>query len=114
MPSLRKQRKPEEEIIRMLSERGLRPVAEHRFHDVRKWRFDVALIAPRIAIEVEGGLWVPGGGAHSRPTKILRDIEKYNEAVMLGWRVLRTIPKKQEYVKVVRKAIELAEHDIYN
>lgn len=44
-------------------------------------------------MEIEGGIWMRaygrGGGAHSRPMNILRDMEKGNLAAKLGWRVFR-------------------------
>jgi hypothetical protein len=39
-----------------------------------------------IAVEVEGGMWVEG---HRSPNRYLADIEKYNEAALRGWLVLR-------------------------
>lgn len=68
------------------------PVKEHVFHPTRKWRFDYAWPEYKVALEVEGGIWMRGRGAHSRPQGIERDIEKYNAAVVLGWRVLRVVP----------------------
>lgn len=65
-------------------------VKEHKFHPTRKWRFDYAITAHKIAIEVEGGVWT--GGRHTSPKGFLGDIEKYNAATVMGWRVLRTIP----------------------
>lgn len=65
-------------------------VKEHKFHPARKWRFDYAIPAHKIAIEVEGGVWT--GGRHTSPKGFLGDIEKYNAATVMGWRVLRTIP----------------------
>lgn len=76
--------------------RGLKlatPVAEHRFHPTRKWLFDYAWPEEKVALEVEGGIWRKGGGAHSRPANIMRDIEKYNAATVLGWRVIRCTPQ---------------------
>ena len=35
---------------------------EYRFHPARRWRFDVAWPAQRIAVEVDGGQWIPGTG----------------------------------------------------
>lgn len=72
------------------SEIGVECVREHRFHPVRRWRFDYAIPAHRIAIEVEGGVWTLG--RHTRPQGFLGDIEKYNTATVMGWRVLRTTP----------------------
>lgn len=71
------------------------PMPEYRFATdlFRKWQFDFAFPPWLVALEVEGGIWRRGGGAHSHPSGILRDIEKYNAAVLLGWRVLRILPE---------------------
>lgn len=68
------------------------PVTEHRFHPVRRWRFDVAWLDHQLAVEVDGGGFI--GGRHSRGTGIEKDAEKYAEALLLGWKVLRTTPKQ--------------------
>lgn len=65
-------------------------IKEHKFHPTRKWRFDYAIPEHKIAIEVEGGVWT--GGRHTSPKGFLNDMEKYNTATVMGWRVLRTIP----------------------
>ena len=65
------------------------PVAEHRFCE-RRWRFDFAWPAQMIALEVEGGVWT--GGRHTRGAGFLKDLEKYNAAAALGWRVIRCTP----------------------
>lgn len=75
-----------------LSVCGVEVVREYRFHPTRRWRFDYAIPAERIALEVEGGVWT--GGRHTSPKGFLNDIEKYNTAVVLGWRVVRTTPDK--------------------
>lgn len=62
-------------------------VKEHRFHSVRRWCFDYAWPEYRVALEVEGGIWTKG--RHTRGKGFANDIEKYDEAVILGWRVLR-------------------------
>lgn len=64
--------------------------SEYVFHPTRKWRFDIAWPKFRLALEVEGGLFVRG--RHSRGAGILKDFEKYNAATVLGWRILRTDP----------------------
>ncbi len=68
---------------------GPKLTPEFRFHPERRWLFDFAIPSKKIALEIEGGIWRKGGGAHSRPKGILRDIEKYNAATLLGWRVFR-------------------------
>ena len=65
-------------------------VKEYKFHPVRKWRFDYAIIEQKIALEVEGGVWT--GGRHTSPQGFLGDIEKYNTATLMGWRVFRVTP----------------------
>lgn len=58
---------------------------EYRFHPRRKWRLDFALPERKIAIELNGGVWVRG--RHNRPAGYLADREKINAATALGWRV---------------------------
>lgn len=65
-------------------------VKKFKFHPKRRWRFDYAIPEYRIALEVEGGVWT--GGRHTRPQGFLGDIEKYNTATLMGWRVFRTTP----------------------
>lgn len=45
-------------------------------------------IQPDILVEVEGGIWT--GGRHTQPKGFIADIEKYNLAQRLGYRVIRT------------------------
>ena len=61
------------------------PMAEYRFHPERRWRFDFAFPAQRLAVEFDGGQWVIAGGRHNRDG----DREKLNTAAAMGWRVLR-------------------------
>lgn len=68
------------------------PTPEHRFHAARKWRFDFAFPAHRVAVEVQGGLF--SGGAHVRGAALIRDHEKRNTAAMYGWRILYTTPSQ--------------------
>jgi hypothetical protein len=65
---------------------------EFRFHPVRKWRFDYAWPMFKVAVEIEGGIWVRG--AHVRGGHFLSDAEKYNNAGLLGWRVFRFTPRQ--------------------
>jgi hypothetical protein len=50
----------------------------------------MAWVDAHVALEVEGGIWTRG--RHTRPKGYLSDIEKYNEAALLRWCVLRTTP----------------------
>lgn len=81
-------------------------VQEFRFHKTRQWRFDYAIPEHRIAIEVEGGVWTQG--RHTRPQGFLRDMEKYNTAAVVGWRVLRFTPTElytSKTLDLIRDAI---------
>lgn len=94
---------------------------EYIFHDVRKWRFDGAIVDLRIAFEIEGGLYsgvkarqqldvafaagaslpaavvrdalLSQGGRHNKAAGMEKDLEKYNEAAALGWVVIRVMPE---------------------
>ena len=68
------------------------PVAEFRFHPVRKWRFDFAFVEAKLAVEVDGGAFVQG--RHTRGAGWLKDQEKLNTAVVMGWRVLHVTPQQ--------------------
>lgn len=88
------------------SDLGIECVKEYRFHNTRKWRFDFAIPEHKIAIEVEGGVWT--GGRHTSPKGFLGDMEKYNTATVMGWRVLRTTPDKlltNETLTMIENAI---------
>jgi len=63
------------------------PKTEYRFHPTRRWRFDLAWPEIMLAVEVEGGSWT--GGRHVTGSGFEADCEKYNEAVLSGWSVLR-------------------------
>jgi hypothetical protein len=91
-------------FAKLLELRGLpAPETEHRFHDTRRWRFDYAWPFARVALEVEGGVWT--GGRHNRAAGFLKDIEKYNNAALLGWMVVRCTPKDL----ATQKTVELLE-----
>jgi very-short-patch-repair endonuclease len=63
------------------------PVLQYRFAAPRRWRFDFAWIDQKLAVEVEGGIY--SQGRHIRPQGYIEDIEKYNVALMLKWRIYR-------------------------
>ena len=65
---------------------------EFRFHPVRKWRADFAHLASRTLIEIAGGIYV--NGRHNRGAGFAADLEKYLEAALAGWRVVRLGPNE--------------------
>lgn len=80
---------------------GLSFSSEYKFHPTRKWRFDFAIPDKKIAIEIEGGIWLIG--RHNRPISMIKDFEKYNEAAKLGWRILKYTPEQ------VRNVVKISE-----
>lgn len=60
---------------------------EYLFDPTRKWRFDLAAVADRVGIEVEGGSW--SAGRHVRGRGFEEDARKYNAAAVAGWRLIR-------------------------
>lgn len=99
---------PEERLAFHLKAEGLGQFKrEHRFHATRKWRFDFAFLLPKLAVEVDG-LLRGDGGRHQRLIGYERDAVKQNEAILLGWRVLRFTPRqvKNGYaVRTIKRAL---------
>lgn len=81
---------PQQRLARDLAVLGVPVVLEYRFHPSRQWRWDIALVDQRIALEVDGGIWTQG--RHVRGRGFLADREKINTGVILGWRVLEVTP----------------------
>jgi very-short-patch-repair endonuclease len=68
------------------------PTPELRFAPPRRWRFDFAFEPQKVAVEIEGGAF--SRGRHTRGVGFVNDLEKYNHAVALGWKVLRVTPSQ--------------------
>ena len=69
---------------------------EVKFHASRRWRADFAHMESRTLIEIEGGIFIPGGGRHNRGSGYAKDAEKYLEAVLAGWTVIRLTAQQLE------------------
>ena len=83
------------------------PLTEHRFHVTRRWRFDYAWPEHQLALEVEGGVWV--GGRHTSGAGFIKDMEKYNEAACMGWRIIRCQPRQlctMQTIETLRRALQ--------
>ena len=75
-------------MLAILKEHGCpEPVPEYRFAPPRRWRFDLAWPAQMIAFEFEGGVWT--GGGHVRGKVYTSNCEKYNEACLREWLLIR-------------------------
>ena len=64
---------------------GIEFTRQHRFAPPRRWTADF-LVAGAVLVEVEGGAW---NGGHKRGTAADTDYEKFNQANLDGWTVLR-------------------------
>jgi len=98
----------------MFEELNTKVIPEYRFHEKRRWRFDYAIPEFKIAVEIDGGLWI--GGRHSRPSGIQKDMEKLNTATSIGWSILRFTPTqlKKEYLECLRIIEETIKTKIKN
>lgn len=79
-------------------------IEEYHFHPTRKWRADFAHMESRTLIEIEGGGWV--GGRHTSGAGFAKDTEKYLEAALMGWRVLRLTGAQLDVV-TIQKIVNL-------
>ena len=81
-------------LLRQLEQRGLADgwALEVKFHPTRKFRFDLAHVGHRLAVEVDGGIW--RGGRHSGGAGQEKDMEKASEAAILGYRIVRVTPRQ--------------------
>lgn len=90
------------------------PQLEYAFHANRQWRFDFCWKQYLVACELEGGIWMKTKSGyskgHAHPIRFEKDIEKYNEAAIYGWTVIRVTPQ------MVRdgRAIEWLERALLN
>ncbi len=74
------------------------PLREYTFHANRQWRFDFCWREDGnlVACEIEGGIWMQTSTGrskgHAHPERFERDCEKYNEAALYGWTIIRVTP----------------------
>jgi len=78
------------------NEHTLELVPEHRFDKERKWRFDWAFPAVKLAVEYEG--IHSAKSRHTTQKGYAGDVEKYNAATAAGWRVIRSTAKDYKNV----------------
>lgn len=87
-------------------------VVEREFYFARPRRFrsDWRVEDRKILIEYEGGLFKAEKSGHSSVAGIIRDIEKYNLAALLGYVVIRITPmhvKSGQALKWTEEAIAM-------
>ena len=71
---------------------GLEAITEYKFHPKRKWKMDFAIVDKKICIEIEGGVWMKKA-RHTSGKGFIADMEKYNTATAMGWRLIRIVPE---------------------
>src|ERR1035437_4777156 len=94
-------------MLDQLQELSVFDCSEFKFHQTRKWRFDFVILETMIAIEIEGGAFTQG--RHTRGVGFINDMNKYNHAALLGWRVLRFTPQqvlKGEAIEFIKRVLE--------
>lgn len=82
------------------------PEREYRFHPTRMWRADFGWPDKRLLVECEGGVWIRG--RHTTGQGFVADVEKYNAAVLLGYRLLRftaDMVKSGAAITMIREAL---------
>ena len=80
-------------VVAPLAEQGYpRPRPQALLIPNRRFRFDYAYIAARLAVEIQGQIWRKGG--HTSGHGITRDAEKLNELACIGWRCLHITPEQ--------------------
>lgn len=95
-------------VVKWFAEHNIFAIPEHAFFCGRKWRFDFVFPPHKLALEVEGGAWT--NGRHTRGSGFIKDMEKYNRAAVMGWRILRCVPDDlcmQETVDMVKEAMKV-------
>lgn len=85
------------------------PLPEYRFNKPHsQHRFDFAWPEQKLAVEIEGGVWINGG--HSRGSGYIKNLEKYNIATEQEWAILRyhevTVAKVEQVARILRRLIE--------
>lgn len=74
-------------LARQLDAMKIPYIKEFQFHPERKWRADFRIDGYPILVECEGGIW--SQGRHTRGKGFEGDCEKYNQAAILGYHVLK-------------------------
>lgn len=95
------------QILAIATPPGLTLQMDVRFHPRRRWQFDFAFPELKLAIEYEGGIYSQQG--HTKPVRFRQDMEKYNEAQLAGWLVLRFGPDETRTgnaIQWIERAIE--------
>lgn len=109
----RKRLKPEDHLFAEIVRANL-PVP-HRQHmprvEGRLWKLDFAWVAPlKVAVEVQGATFQPGGGRHARGVGYRDDCRKENAHILAGWLYLRVTSEmvySGEALELIKTALSI-------
>ncbi len=76
-----------EQLQNYCNENNYQLTTEHSFHPARRWRFDWAIEETMTAYEYEGIM--SKKSRHTTISGFNGDADKYNQATLLGWKVIR-------------------------
>ena len=94
----------EDELARQMSALGIDFETQYRWNPNRRFKADFR-VGEGWLVEVEGGAW---NGGHRRGVEANKDCERQNDAMMLGFRVLRFTPymvETGEAIAVIEAAL---------
>lgn len=85
-----------EQLFRFQAKAMKLPKFEEQYEFAAKmgkhYKADFCNLEYQVIVEINGGIWRKGGGAHSRPTKIVSDMVRYQYAARLGFFILPFTP----------------------
>ena len=108
--------KLEENLVAQLDRMELPEyVSDYRWHSTRQWKWDIAFVDQKIAVEVDGARR-DGKGDHQTEKGMTNDCQKQCNGALWGWTVIRvtaTMVKSGEAAEMIlrlltRYEVELA------
>ncbi|WP_313515145.1 hypothetical protein [Sphingobacterium sp.] len=100
--NIKNKEKHKDSFIRFIEmELGLEVWPEFHFSVERNYRLDYAIPEYKVAIEVDGGIWMKGNSGHSSGKGIKRDMDKGNLVQLHGWKIIRIEPHELVSDKVL-------------
>lgn len=103
------------ELVQILTLRGIQVEPEFKIFEKRRFRADWRVLATKVLIEYEGGIFHKGKQGHDSVKGILRDVEKGNLCAIAGWIVIRVCPNhidSGEALAWVESAIEKSSNGV--
>ncbi|MBY6104986.1 endonuclease domain-containing protein [Ferrimonas balearica] len=99
----------EAEFERQLQAHGISYRREVKAIPKRRFRVDFVIDPWRIAVEIEGGIWLGNKGRHTNPVGYQRDCEKYNLLALNRYALLRFTTKHVKDGSALATTLELIE-----